>query len=83
MTNSEMLTEVKKGLGITDNYQDDTLLVYINEVMTYIEQAGVKNADITSGIVTRGVADLWNYGANNGKLSEYFYQRVTQLSYYN
>lgn len=83
MTNSEMLTEVKKGLGITDNYQDDTLLVYINEVMTYIEQAGVKNADITSGIVTRGVSDLWNYGANNGKLSEYFYQRVTQLSYYN
>lgn len=83
MTNSEMLTEVKKGLGITDNYQDDTLLVYINEVMIYIEQAGVKNADITSGIVTRGVSDLWNYGANNGKLSEYFYQRVTQLSYYN
>lgn len=82
MTNSEMLTEVKKGLGITDNYQDDTLLVYINEVMTYIEQAGVKNADITSGIVTRGVSDLWNYGSNNGKLSEYFYQRVTQLSYY-
>lgn len=82
MTNSEMLTEVKKGLGITDNYQDDTLLVYINEVMTYIEQAGVKNADITSGIVTRGVSDLWNYGANNGNLSEYFYQRVTQLSYY-
>lgn len=82
MTNSEMLTEVKKGLGITDNYQDDTLLVYINEIMTYIEQAGVKNADITSGIVTRGVSDLWNYGANNGKLSEYFYQRVTQLSYY-
>lgn len=82
MTNSEMLTEVKKGLGITDNYQDDTLLVYINEVMTYIEQAGVKNEDITSGIVARGVSDLWNYGANNGKLSEYFYQRVTQLSYY-
>ena len=82
MTNSEMLTEVKKGLGITDNYQDDTLLVYINEVMTYIEQAGVKNADITSGIVTRGVSDLWNYGSNNGRLSEYFYQRVTQLSYY-
>lgn len=82
MTNSEMLTEVKKGLGITDNYQDDTLLVYVNEVMTYIEQAGVKNENITSGIVTRGVSDLWNYGSNNGKLSEYFYHRVTQLSYY-
>jgi hypothetical protein len=34
----------------------------------------------TAGTVARGVSDLWNYGAGAGKLSEYFYERVIQLS---
>mgnify|MGYP003300285420 CR=1 FL=1 len=76
-----MLDEVKKALGITDNYQDDTLTVYIEEVKSFLVDAGVKSQNITSGIVARGVADLWNYGAGNGRLSTYFKERATQLSY--
>ena len=81
MAEETMLTKVKKALGIEGNYQDSTLQEYIDEVTTYLQDAGVKSANITSGLVARGVADLWNYGAADGKLSEYFMQRATQLSY--
>lgn len=81
MTDAEMLTKVKKALGIQGSYQDDTISEYINEVKTFLIDAGVSANNITSGIVARGVTDLWNYGAGEGKLSEYFMQRATQLSY--
>ncbi len=76
-----MLEDVKKALGITDSYHDDTLNVYIDEVKSFLLDAGVKTYNITPGIVARGVADLWNYGAGNGRLSTYFKERATQLSY--
>ena len=76
-----MLEDVKKALGITGNYQDDTLNEYINEIIEFLADGGVKREYITPGIVARGVSDLWNYGAGNGKLSEYFIQRATQLAY--
>lgn len=79
MTN--MLTDVKNALGITGTYQDDTIQVYINEVVDFLKEAGVSASNITSGIVARGVSDLWNYGAGDGKLSPYFIQRAAQLSY--
>lgn len=75
-----MLENVKKALGITGTYQDATIQVYIDEVVGFLELAGVATADITSGIVARGVADLWNYGGAEGKLSPYFYQRASQLA---
>ena len=81
MTNEEMLTAVKSALGIEGTYQDNTLNEYIGEAVTYLTDAGVKPANITSGIVARGVTDLWAYGAGGGKLSDYFMQRATQLSY--
>ena len=76
-----MLMKVKNALGITGNYQDNTLSEYIAEVTAFLMDAGVSQNDITSGIVARGVSDLWNYGSGNGKLSEYFMQRAAQLSY--
>ena len=76
-----MLENVKKALGITGTYQDNTLQVYIDEVVAFLNDAGVPTAKITSGIVARGVSDLWNYGGEEGKLSPYFMQRATQLSY--
>ena len=76
-----MLDHIKKALGITGDYQDDTLNEYITEVVGYLRDAGVKRENITSGIVARGVADLWNYGSGGGKLSEYFMQRAAQLKY--
>ena len=75
------LAKVKSMLGITGDYQDKTLVGYINEVEDFLIDAGVKPNNITNGIVARGVSDLWNYGAGEGKLSEYFKLRATQLSY--
>jgi len=76
-----MLEDVKKALGITGDYQDATLTIYIDEVTDFLVDAGVPQRHITSGIVARGVSDLWNYGSGNGKLSQYFLQRASQLSY--
>ena len=76
-----MLADVKSALGIEGTYQDSTITEYIDEVVAFLKDAGVKEANITSGIVARGVADLWSYGSGNGTLSSYFMQRATQLSY--
>lgn len=75
------LNDVKNALGITGDYLDETLQIYFNEVVSFLEDAGVPMSKITSGLVSRGVADLWNYGGVEGKLSPYFMQRATQLAY--
>ena len=77
---SVTLADVKTALNITGDYQDATLSVYIEEVTDFLISAGVAPERITTGIVVRGVADLWNYGGADGKLSDYFYQRAAQLS---
>lgn len=81
MADANMLSSVKSALGIVGDYQDETISEYIDEVVSFLVDAGVKNQNITSGIVARGVSDLWNYGAADGKLSDYFFQRATQLSF--
>lgn len=84
MTNAELLTKLKSGLGITGTYQDDTLQVYIDEVKSFMESAGVNQSVIESdaavGCIIRGVADLWNYGSGSANLSPYFVHRLIQLS---
>lgn len=75
------LADVKNALGITGTYQDATLQVYMDEVVAFLQDSGVAAAEITAGIVARGVSDLWNYGDGNGKLSTYFLQRAAQLAY--
>ena len=83
MADAIMLANVKNALGIQGDYQNDTLSEYINEVVAFLTDSGVTRGNITSGIVARGVSDLWNYGAGDGKLSDYFMQRATQLAYKN
>ena len=78
---ADMLTKVKNALGITGTYQDDVLTEYIDEVIAFLNDSGVDTGNITAGIIARGVSDLWNYGSGDGKLSQYFIQRATQLSY--
>ena len=84
MTNAELLTKIKSGLGITGTYQDDTLQLYIDEVKSFMESAGVNKSVIESeaavGCIIRGVADMWNYGSGSANLSPYFVQRMIQLS---
>lgn len=81
MDKSVLLEDVKTALGITGNYQDSTLMLYIDEVTEFLIDAGVTENNITVGIVSRGVTDLWNYGSGEGKLSDYFLKRAVQLSY--
>lgn len=75
-----VLDDVKNALGVTGDYQDDTLNQYITEVQEFLKDAGVPLANQTSGVIARGVADLWNYGAGEGKLSQYFIMRASQLA---
>ena len=77
---SATLADVKAALGIAGDYQDATLTVYMEEVVDFLQNAGVSDGSITTGIVARGVSDLWNYGSSEGKLSPYFMQRAAQLA---
>ena len=80
----EMLEKVKTALGITGEYQDATLQIYLDEVVAYLKDAGVSEdilaSDVATGIIVRGVADLWNYGSGGTTLSPYFMQRAIQLA---
>lgn len=83
MADFDMLASVKSTLGITTDYQDTIIKNYIDEVKLFMIDAGVDPIIVNSlasvGIISRGVSDLWNYGAGEAKLSQYFYQRLTQL----
>lgn len=89
MTKEELLNKVKVALGNIPSHLDDTISLYIDEVIEYLLTIGVskelinlENNEISnkcSGCIIRGVADLWNYGNGDTKLSEYFYQRADQL----
>ena len=41
----------------------------------------VIESNVSAGVIARGVTDLWNYNGGAGKLSDYFYQRDSQLAY--
>ena len=45
MTDAELLTKVKAALGITGDFQNETLQVYINDVRGFMSDAGV-SADV-------------------------------------
>ena len=85
LTNEQLLEKVKAAIGITGDYQDSAIEIYIQEVKAYLASAGVRapvlDSDKAVGIVARGVLDLWNYGAGDGTLSPYFHQRAIQLIY--
>ncbi len=86
MTDAQILTTVKQMLFGADagTFRDDLLTAYINEVKDFMRNAGVSESVISSdsavGIIAIGVSDLWNYQAGGVKLSEYFTQRVIQLT---
>lgn len=79
-----MLETVKAALGIVGDYLDATISAYVAEVNEYLAAAGVPasliGTQVTAGVVTRGVADLWNYAGGAGALSPYFYERAIQLA---
>ena len=83
LAENALLEGVKKRLGITGDYQDDTIKGYIQDVKEFMEDAGVDKEIMQTtriiGAVTRGVSDLWSYGSGDGRVSSYFMQRVIQL----
>lgn len=85
MAETSLLEKVKSMLGVTGTYQDQTLQFHIDEVKQYLLDGGVSQetveAPTSAGIIARGVCDLWNYGAGDGRLSTYFIERAIQLSY--
>lgn len=83
ITDAELLAAVKQSLNISGEHFDKTLNNVIDEVKGYLMSAGVVaevlGSTLAVGCIARGVADLWNYGNGDTKLSEYFYQRAAQL----
>ena len=83
ITDEELLSKVKQSLNIAGDQFDATLQLYIDEVKAYLAGAGVRTdvlgSTLAVGCIARGVADMWNYGNGDTKLSEYFYQRAEQL----
>lgn len=83
MDTRELLIRVKKGLGITGDYQDEVIELYIDEAKQYMASAGVPKSIIDSpvsiGTIIRGVSDLWDYGSGSTGLSPYFKERCIQL----
>lgn len=84
MTDAEILTKIKTGLGITTNYQDDLLQMYIDDVKAFMISAGVSDSTAVSpaavGCILRGVSDSWSYSPGEVKYSETFKLRVSQLA---
>ena len=84
LTTAERLAKVKTALGIGGDYQNETLTLYIDEVIAEMIAAGVKKEVAESaaavGCIACGVNDLWNYSSGGVKHSEYFNRRLVQLS---
>lgn len=80
----DFLAECKTRLGITHTYHDDLISALVSDVQAFLVSAGVDEGIVSSeeavGCVARGVADLWNFGAGDGRLSPVFLQRAIQLA---
>lgn len=81
----DMLEHVKTCLGQSGNdYVNDIFRAHIQDVQLYLQDAGIPPAVTVSekcgGVVARGVADLWNYGAGTAQLSPFFHERAAQLA---
>ena len=84
LTAAERLAKVKTALGISGSYSDDTITLYIDEVIAELIDAGVYKAvaesDAAVGCIALGVNDLWNYSSGGVKHSEQFNRRLIQLT---
>ena len=82
MADTQLLAKVKLALGETSDFADNMLSVYIDEILDYMRNAGVSDsiANVSAGVVARGVSDLWDNDGGNVKFSAYFHERVTQLA---
>ena len=80
----DIVSECKTRLGITGEHHDALLLAYATDARAYLVSAGVPedvaDSEEAVGCIARGVADLWNLGAGDGRFSAVFFQRAIQLA---
>lgn len=85
MTGEELFNIVKPNIsGVTpqSNFYDAKIRFCINEVVSFMQGAGVPESEITettAGVVVIGVNDLFDLPSGVVKFSPYFLQRVSQL----
>ncbi len=81
MADAAILAGVKAALGVTSDFMDTTISIYIDDVTDYMSGAGVPDNVIAAsvGVIARGVNDLWTASSGDAKYSPYFYDRVSQL----
>ena len=83
MADAKVLNAVKIARGMTGTFeaQDAQLNIETDEVIGYMVAGGVPedvaNSEASAGVIARGIEDI-KY--NGGKLSDYFYQRLSQLA---
>lgn len=81
MTAEELREEIKTRLLITGDYHNQMIDALAQDVKDYLTSAGADaESEAAVGVIARGVADLWNMGAGDGRFSEVFYQRAGQLA---
>lgn len=87
ITDEELVNEIKKRLGITGTHHDILLLAYANDTKEFMHSAGIPaevvDSEASVGLISRGVADLWNLGSGLGVFSGFFKQRIAQMYYTN
>ena len=86
LTAAERLAKVKIAIYGTDaqNFNDEQLQFYIDEVVEELVDGGVKRevaeSNAAVGCIAIGVNDLWNYSSGGVRHSDYFNRRLIQLS---
>ena len=77
-----MLDQVKKLLGITGKFQDETIQGWIDEIKQLMIDGGIPSSIVndvkSAGVIARGIDDVYFQKTD---LSNYFWQRATQLAY--
>ena len=81
MADTALLAAVKTALGVTSDYMDATISLYIDSVVDYMRGAGVSAelCAVSVGVVSRGVNDIWTGAAGGAEYSKQFYDMVSQF----
>ena len=73
---------IKKLLGITGKFQDETINGWIDEIKQLMIDGGISPSIVndvkSAGVIAKGIDDVYFQKTN---LSNYFWQRATQLAY--
>lgn len=84
MTDTELLEEIKDGLGISGNQHDKMLNSKILAVKNYMVNGGVTTEMLATplaiAVIIIGVTDLWNLNSGEIKFSLAFNMLLEQLA---